>query len=373
MRTHVCIAILGSIIGSTIFAQEPKADPRYFDTRYLNSHSKLTLQTRFVFGLEASFSNLGELDYPVDTDEDEDGVFIDYLFSDGYIDLIDTDSLYTSDFQFQMVNAEMNHEGFVESFTLNQYRSTPSLEEFIDEGEVSSGWELAYQYEWGTRSDKFRFGILAGFALNSAEYSVSETVTGDLYVQSAQVVFDNPQITYIRDGVYTGSTDGPSIHIEDDMEFDQDQESLVVQDVWQVGEVIVPSEVDASADLDVVITNFRLGPTLTYKITDRLHFQGSAGLNLTYVYQDVAVQESMEYLLNIGVTQVFSTDNHTDWLGGYYVDGTFYYYINERTAAYGSLQAFRTDNPNPSSSEGVKYKINLKNNIVFSFGLQLSF
>ncbi len=373
-RRFIRTAFLLSLISTTAQGQGSSNLPSSFDTRYVNSHTTLRFQSRFVFGIDATFTNLGELGYPEDTDDDEDGEFIDFLFSDGYIDLASEDTSYTSAFQFQMDNASVDQDGFVDSFNLNRYRSTASDDVFTVDDDISIGWEFAYQHEWGTRHDRLRYGLLAGLAINRFNFGLNETVNGDMYMQTATVTLDGPRISYVESGVYTGSTDGPSINVDEDMSFDTDTESPVVQDVWQVGEVIVPSTVNAFADLDVVLTNFRLGPTIDYRITDRFHVMGSAGLNLTFMHQDITVAQNMDYLLNIGATGSYERNSTTDWLGGYYVEGGFYYYINESTAAYGSISTFKANNPDTQAGEeGVRYNVNLKDNIVFSLGVKLSF
>ena len=358
-------------------AQVDLWDPARLQRQQIDQHSRVILQSRVIFGVSASFANLGEVSYALDEDDDNDGDFTELLFDDGYINFEADGSTFTSDFGFQMENAEFNAEGLVDAFTLSRYRSTATDEIFEDDAS-SVGWEVAYQYQFGRPRDRFRYGFVAGFALNRFEFNIEETVNGQLFSQTATVSLTNPQITYVAGGTYRGGPDGPSIDLEQDLDFDPNAEGPVTQSVWPEGEVIVPADVDSTVDLETIFTNFRLGPTISWQPFDRFHLQASAGFNLTYFYQDVDILETITFVENIGgaTTDFTDGDDKTDsseWLAGFYVEGAAYYYLNNHAAIYGSWQVFDTNNPEPAETEDVVYEVDLADTMVISVGLEMDF
>jgi hypothetical protein len=373
VNRHILPVVLLAGFHVPLSSQEPSWTPPHYSNQYVNSKSQVIFQSRVIFGLKASFTNLGEINYLVDSDDDEDGDTIEYVFNDGYINLTDENATFTSDFGFQMDNANIDSRGLVSSFSLNRYRTTGTEDVYSDTDSASMGWEVAYQYEWGTRMDRFRFGFIAGIGLNEFGFEVNETIDGEVYRQTAQVSLDGAEISFVENGAYTGAEGGPVINLEEDLDFDPGEEFLLVQDVWQTGEVVVSSQVNSTVELDGVLATMRFGPTFSYKPFNRFHLKGSAGLSLNYMNTDASVWESMDFLLNTGTQTSYENSNAHDWLYGFYAEGSFYYYLNERTAAYGAIQLFHTGNADPAESEGVLYEVDLQSGIVFSLGLQLSF
>lgn len=356
-----------------LYAQNNYNIPGYRDGRLLNSHSRVIFQARTIFGLEAKFKNLGEITYPSDLDADGDGEIVEFVFNDGYINLSEDESTFSSDFAFDMENANVGSDGIVESFTLNRYRTSPSNEVFSESpSTTAAGWEVAYQYEWGTRQDRLRYGFIAGFAVNDLNFTTNQVVNGSFYVQTAQVNLNGPEITYVDGDVYRGASDGPSIDLASDVNFNSETEELVVQDIWGQGAVVVPSEVASWVDHDGILANLRMGPLLSYQIINRLHLQASAGLNFSYYNSNVSVRETLFDLIGASDYTVFKNHDSVDWLVGYYLEAAAYYYLNDRTAAYGSVQMFSMNSPSSDSVEGVDYEVNLKSSFVFSLGVKLA-
>ncbi len=373
MKLHLApiTCLLSLVLPMAATGQEPKSDPAFYQSALINSHSRLIVQAKALFGIEASFSNLGEIGYP--TDESDDGDLLEYYFNDGYINLLDDSSTLTSDFQFEMDNAQVNLSGLVESFTLSRYRSTATDEIFNESPDSKLGWEIAYQYEWGSRKSKLRWGIVTGVALNDMDFNTTQTINGEMYIQTAQITFTNPSISYVSGETYYGSADGPMISLQDNLVMDLSQESLVYQDVWQGDPVLIASDVTSRVNMDGILANLRIGPTVNYAMNDRLHLQGGIGVSYTYFSYNVSVWESLNNtLLNSSYTE-YDDQTQGQWLPGYYIESALYYSINERTSLFSSLQIQGLDNPGTGSVEDVQYDVDLNGTYSISVGLNMAF
>jgi len=365
-------ALFASQAATFLHAQEQQL-PAYMDSRLINSRSRVILQARTMFGLEANFTNLGQVAYPADLDNNGDGEVIDFVFNDGFLNLSQENSTLSAEFRFDMDNATVGSDGLVDSFTLNRYRSSGTEEVFSESpSSAPTGWEVAYQYEWGNRSDRIRFGVIAGFAMNNLDFSTKQIINGDMYVQTARVSLNGPEISYTEGGSYLGSPDGPLVDLQNDVTFDPNVENLVVQDVWGEGEVVVPSQVTSMIDNNGVIANFRMGPLFNYHIGKRIHLQASVGVNVAYYNSTVTVTQTLENLVKNNDFTVFKSVDTGEFLAGYYLEGSAYYYINNRTAAYTSIQMFDVNSPDSDNIEGVNYDVDMRGTVILSLGIKLA-
>lgn len=334
---------------------------RFFEEQQLTQNTKVTFSSRIMYGVEGTFSNVGEIRYP----EDDDGV-VELVFNDGYINKPTEQSTKTSDFGFEMDNATTNAEGEVSAFTLNRYRSLPGEDQFSDDSGLSHGWEFTYQYEFGHQTDRLRFGLMSGLAMNDLDVSTSVTATGTLLRQQLTIEVDGG-IIFVPNSRYTGGDSGPQIEVPGQV----GDEEEVVQDRWDGDPEAVPALVDADMELDGVLANFRLGPTVSYRPFENIFVNAAIGASGIFYGSTFTTTEVLTNSL-LAQEQIESSSESTgEFLYGYFGELSVVYNLNEQTSVHLGVQYFGiVDNPSGTSEESeVGYELDLQDGFVVTTGI----
>lgn len=328
-------------------------------------HHGWRINFRIPFGAEARFENLGDVQYPSDEN-------IDFVFNNGYIDRTFADSDETSDFSFQMSQAEFNIDGFVTSAELTRFR-TESLEPPATESSSASyGWEVAYQYEFGHRNDKLRWGLIVGFSFDRHAFSIERDVSGKFFQQTATLIdLADLQITYVPGGTYVGSANGPSVSFSDQILFDETSESPVFQEVIDGELVTVDGIIDTDLELKAQTFTMRVGPTMRYLMNERWRIEGGVGANLAWLSSKFRIRE---ILVNTPVAfeQLdFEQNDEGEFVAGAFAELGVRYRISNRASAYVSGMYSSLAEGDTHQLDSVLYRADLSSVYGVVFGVKI--
>jgi len=348
-----------------------QSDFYYRRPQLKEDRSRISFSAQFLTGVNVELRNLGTIDYP-----GGDSSEFPRQFNDGYVQPV-ADSDLTSDLGFMMENASVDENGYVTSFDLTRYRSETlgaGLEEEISSG---YGWEVVYDYQWGSRKDRFRLGVRAGISLNRLQFDSDTTVEGKYIMQTGTFHFSEPSISHSSapGAYYIGrASGGPTVNPNVDL-----IESEVVEPVWNGDDVVVPSQVRSQFKLDGLAVNARVGPTLAIRILNRLDFEVSAGAVGVYYNADIEMKKN---LLNLPLSDNFAggpttafeeSGTDSEFIYGFYGEGLLRFHATERTSFYVSAVYMSLNNPESSALKNTDYEIAFDSPMMLAVGVSLRF
>lgn len=339
-----------------------------------------------LFGVTARIENLGNIGYP----ESEDGNTL--LFDDGFITLpTDPDADSTSLFGFSMENAKYNIDGDVTSFELNRYRSESTGQSIEQDIDGSHGWEVTYDYFWGSRKDRWRLGVRAGFAINDLDFDSSTVVHGRLLVQTARINL-GPGISYSPGGGYDGRNGegGPSVkvpnadeaeginsgegYMDPSTDLTVDAEHDYVEYIYQTGEEqVVASTVNTVFQSNGVMAMARVGPILSLRLAYGFQVEVSAGLLGLYYSSEISMYEVLTLPVTGGrrAETVFASESDVLW--GYYAEGLLRYSLTDRVSFYTGMMYFDLQNQPKADISESRYLVTFDTPVIASAGVSVFF
>lgn len=351
-------------------------------------HQKSTISfgARMLTGVQLDLSNLGEVDYPsVDPSQIPEGQVV-FAFHNGQINF-DPDADSTSAFSFLWENAHLvdsptatnPDRQLATGFDMSRYRSQSTGAGASADPESAYGWEVTYNYQWGKASDRFRFGYLAGFAINNLDFQYNNTVSGRGIYQSITIQLpDGQEIAYVPgESIYIGDPKGgsyirPGIDFPDNLE--GLEEFLSGYWDWSTGEFVeTESQVATSLDYDGIMAMLRFGPTFSWRIVRDLNLDLSAGILGMYLNSRVSLQQALVNLPTsndyIDRTQVEASD----YLLGFYGEGALRYQMTDRVGFYTSLMYFQTQKVENKDLGTASYDLSLDSPLIGTAGMRVAF
>lgn len=333
--------------------------------------SRISFSAQVLSGIDVELRNLGTLHYP----GGNSGEF-PLQFNDGYVQPVAGSDL-TSDLGFLMENARVNADGYVESFDLTRYRSESLGAGFKEEISSGYGWEVVYDYQWGSRKDRFRLGVRAGMSLNRLQFDADTTVEGKYLMQTATFHFSEPSISHSSapGAFYIGNpAGGPAVNPHVDL-----VETEVVERVWDGDDVVVPSRVRNQFKLDGLAFNARLGPTLAVRLLNRFDFEVSAGAVGVYYDADISMRKTLLNLPfsgNLAGGPSAAWEEHgsdSEFLYGFYGEGLLRFHASERTSFYLSAVYMSLNNPESTALPETEYEVSFDSPMMLALGVSLRF
>lgn len=372
MKLSTALTLLTLTLGPSLAVAQPEFFYRRPEAR--EQKSRVSFSGQVLFGVDANINNLGNIAFP-----DAGGDPNVLLYNDGYIALNPNGGPETGNFQFDMDNARYDGDGYVTEFDLTRYRS-----ETIGtsaEADLSSayGWEIAYDYQFGTQTDRLRLGFRAGFSINKLEFSSNSTVEGRLIVQKATVQVPGGSISYEEGGQYQGSGAGGGPTIDPSEDLTQGPEEEVVEPVWNGEDIVVPSQVNSLFTVNGLLANARLGPTLSMRLFWDIYAELSAGLMGVYYTSEITMRERLlnlptnESLFANTNAEEFETGTDGEFLLGFYGEGLLRYQATERVSLYGSLIYMSLDDPKSDALQEVDYQISFETPMLATAGVAIRF
>ncbi len=375
MKLFSAIILLGLTLGPSFALAQPQYFYRRPDPK--EPKSRISFSGQVLFGIETEVQNLGNIGYPT-TGGDSDVL----LFNDGYVAPHPGGGEATSDYGFEMDNARYDADGYVTSFDLTRYRSESLGTTAAADLSSAYGWEVAYDYQWGTRTDRFRLGIRAGISLNNLDFASTSTVDGRLIFQRATFDVPDGTISHEEGGSYQGSGSGGSPAIDIDPAQDLTGgagEQEVVEPVWNGEDVVVPSRVNSIFTLDGLLANLRVGPTLAMQLAWGFDLELSAGLMGVYYTSDITMRERLlnlptnETIFAEANAQEFESGTEGEFLFGVYGEGLLRYRATERVSLYSSLLYMSVQDPSSRALDSVDYQISFETPVIATGGLSVQF
>ncbi len=367
MKLITALSLLAVLAGPSLAV----AQPQYYFRRPepKEQKSRISISGQVLFGINAELSNLGTVGYS------SLGAGSDVLiFNDGYV--VPGSGDLTTDFGFMMDNARVDLDGYVTSFDLTRYRSETLGVGLESDFKDSFGWEFAYAYQWGKRADRFRLGIQAGISLNRLEFQSDTTVEGRYIVQTGTFFVPGQTISHQPGGRYEGSPTGGGAAINPAVDL---VESEVIEPIWGGDDIVVPSQVRNVFSIDGIMVNLRVGPTLTWRISNSFDAELSAGLIGVYYNSEATMRKN---LLNLPVNDsFFDTTSGTrfergtdsDFLYGFYGEGLLRYRATERVSFYSSVVYMSLKDPDSSALEGTEYRVSFDSPMMATAGMSVQF
>ena len=378
--------LLPVVLGSVLSAQRPVFRP----TASQETRHSWTFSGRVLFGVDATLSNLGAIDYPAPTAAQDEAGFTEYLFQNGAVIVADGADV-TSEFAFSMTSTVDTpifvadspttldpDRQTVEAFTLARYRTDSLGSTALAEGSGNYGWEVAYNYEFGKRTDRIRFGIMAGFAINNLDFEFSDIISATGLVQQIMVNVSGLGIVYREGGVYSGDRlDGPSIVYEpgsatDDVtEFEERETGYIDAGTG----LFVPTEAEVGSNFsyDGILGMMRVGPTVSLSVTEDLKMDLSAGVVGVFINSRVTLNQT---LLNLPTVNNFSSETaveESDYLFGIFGEGAVRYQMTDRVGLYSSVMYLKMQELDNTTVGNVDYDLSLETPVFATAGLRLSF
>lgn len=352
------------------------AQPQYFYRRPVAKEpkSRISFSGQVLFGVDANINNLGNIAFP--GIEDDSGVLI---FNDGYIRPNAEGGDLTTEFQFDMDNARYDANGYVTSFDLTRYRSASIGTSAQADLSSAYGWEIAYDYQFGTYTDRFRLGLRAGFSINKLDFSSNTTVDGRLIMQQTTVDVPDGAISYEEGGSYQGPPDGGGPAIDPATDLTEGDEQDVVEPVWNGEDIVVPSRVNSVFTVEGLLANLRIGPTLAMRLFWDIHAELSAGIMGVYYTSEVTMRE---HLLNLPTNETvlantnareFDSGTDGEFLLGFYGEGLLRYQATQRVSLYSSLIYMSLDDPDSTALDDVDYQLSFEAPMIATAGVAVRF
>jgi len=353
--------------GTSLFAQYP------FQSSWIMAEEGRAQQVFFgaktLFGVDVSFSNLGDMPYI----QGEDSLYT-FEFNDGYIDIPFEDAEFTTRFAFNYENATEGPDGEVESFTLTRYRSAGVGESYTEDLDFSTGWELGSHYDMWKLSNRVTVGftIAGGFTPLRASYQSAE-IKGELFRQTVEVPLSGPQIDYAESGSYTGGGFGGPYVLLDDLAFDASLEDRVAQILANGDIVLVDALINGSYELLGGIGSVRTGTYLDIYLTERLILHLGVGFLASYLSYDFKVDQSLISTTLADSYRISSNINEGQWLVGGYAELNMIYRINQKTSVYAGAQGQFIQDFDSRSVDDMVLDIRIGTSTQFQAGFEFDF
>ncbi len=346
----------------------------------------ISFSARMLFGVQLDLANLGEVGYPtVDPQLIPEGQ-VAYVFNNGQI-LFDPDADFTSDFSFAWENAHLEdsptaldpNRQVATGFDVSRFRSQSTGATGSADPDSSYGWEVSYQYQWGKRTDRFRFGYLAGFAVNNLDFGYQNTVTGRGIFQSITIDLpDGQEITYVPgESIYIGDPES-GYYLEPGVSFPGDlgdlEEFLSGYWDWSTGEFIeTDSRVATNLSYDGIMAMVRLGPTFSWRIIKDLNLDLSAGVLGMYLNSKITLQQA---LINLPTSNNYvdrAQVETSDYLLGVFGEGSLRYQMTDRVGFYTGLMYFKTQDVKSKQIGTAEYELGLDTPLIGTAGMRVAF
>lgn len=340
--------------------------------------SRISFSGQMLSGITARIQDLGTINYYVSDSAAED------VYNDGFIiRSTDSEAQTTSQFAFSMDNVtetEVTSGGeFVREFQLNRYRSESLGESAEKSINGSYGWEVTYDYFWGSRKDRWRLALRMGFAVSNLDFDNVSSVNGRFLVTTTTVKVGSGLISYVPGGSYNGGENegDPSIDPENDLTTSPEHD--VVEYVWNEDDRIVSAEVDTVFQSNGVLASARIGPLLALRLAYGFDVELSAGLLGVYYSTEISMYETLANLplvsgidsTSFGTETVFADES--DFLYGFYAEGILRYNVTERVSFYGGMMYFSLQNPPESKVSDSTFAIEFETPVIASAGLSVFF
>lgn len=337
----------------------------------VESKSRISFSGQVLFGVSADLTNLGEIAYP------SSSVTGGLTYNDGEV-RPSASREKTTEYAFLMENTKIELMGdylAVSSFDLTRYRSASLGTSVNENAESAYGWEVAYDYLWGKRADRWRLGVRAAFSFNDLDFTSRSSVEGQFIAQTDTFKVPTGTIVYEPGGSFNGSPaqGSPSIDPVNDLTRGPER------DVLNPDGDVVPSQVDSVFSSNGVMANFRLGPIATLRLAYGFDLEVSAGFLGVFYSAEVSM---FERLTNLPITQGLSVANRgeefetgTDgqFLLGYYAEGLLRFRATERVSLYGSMMYVGLQDPKQKALANSQYRIAFETPVFATAGLTVFF
>jgi hypothetical protein len=133
-------------------------------------------------------------------------------------------------------------------------------------------------------------------------------------------------------------------------------------------------------DYNGVSVMARMGPSVSLRLFDELYFQLSAGLALVYLDARITLNQLID--LNLTTEQDVSssgdaassdTENQSEALAGYFVEGLFRYQLSPRVGFHAGLMHVSTEELEGTSIGTSPYKLDISKPMLGSAGMSITF
>ncbi len=285
---------------------------------------------RIMTGIDIVFDNVGTL--PADTSEG-----IEFFYNNGFVDIPETGDAFTSDFQFDFENANVDDQGFVTSFTMERFNSVSQGTQIDASIGRLGGWEGGYSIPIWRITPRITLRAEGGMSIVGIDTDGAQTIEATFFRQTAEVDVPDGVIEAQDSGTFTsGGEDGPVIDLQNGgiVEGPKQQVTQFVD-----GELItVPAEIDLTFDVNGITAYMTAGAHLEWYITRNILLDLRSGFSGTFFSTDLLVGQTIR---NATLGQPIFLPERQDvqeWLPGYYVDFGVTYTLNRQVSAFASYR-----------------------------------
>jgi len=223
---------------------------------------------------------------------------------------------------------------------------------------ANSGGEVGFDSAYGGRIGRLWGGTAGwecGFGLMPINIKSTQS-TGASVVQTVHW-YDLSALNSVPTAPYEGSYEGPSTKLND------------LATAEPAGPA-VPGTLTGSQTLDVMLYNFRLGPTLQWELHRRIAVAVSAGAAFGIVSGDLKYNQTLQFG---GTTANLSGETgDTEFVYGGYVAGTFLFHAVKNGDVYLGFQYMPMSSAT-FSGDGREGKLDLTGGLYFSAGINWPF